>query len=81
MSEPGKGDPNSDRPKSFAHRLTGEALRQFKEASPEEKLRWLEEANAFVQQFVSREKQDRWERIKAEGEGPERTRRAAHGKK
>lgn len=47
----------------FAHRLSPEALRQFKDAPAEAKLRWLEEANAFVNRFVSAEKRERWRRF------------------
>jgi hypothetical protein len=40
-----------------------EALKQFKDVSPEAKLNWLEEANRFVNDFVSPEKLERWKRI------------------
>lgn len=49
--------------KPFAFRLSQEALDQFKDASPEAKLNWLEEANQFVNDFVSPEKLERWKKI------------------
>jgi len=47
----------------FVFRPSQEALRQFKDASPEAKLNWLEEANRFVNDFVSPEKLERWKKI------------------
>jgi hypothetical protein len=49
--------------KPFAFRPSPEALRQFRDATPEEKLNWLEEASRFVNAFVSPEKQERWKKI------------------
>lgn len=49
--------------KPFAFRPSQEALDQFKDASPEAKLNWLEEANRFVNDFVSPEKLERWKKI------------------
>jgi len=49
--------------KPFAFRPSQEALKQFKDASPEAKLNWLEEANRFVNDFVSPEKLERWKKI------------------
>ena len=49
--------------KPFAFRPSQEALNQFKDASPEAKLNWLEEANRFVNDFVSPEKLERWKKI------------------
>ena len=49
--------------KPFAFRPSPETLRQFKDASPEAKLNWLEEANRFVNDFVPREKLERWKKI------------------
>ena len=40
-----------------------ETLRQFKDASPEAKLNWLEEANRFVNDFVPPQKLERWKKI------------------
>lgn len=54
-SEPKKGP--------FAFRPSPEALRHFRNATPEAKLNWLEEANRFVNDFVSPEKQERWKKI------------------
>jgi len=36
---------------------------QFKDASPEAKLNWLEEANWFVNDFGSPEKLEKWKKI------------------
>ncbi len=55
-----KGKPQK---KPFAFRPSIEALRHFRHATPEEKLNWLEEANRFVNAFVSPEKQERWKKI------------------
>jgi hypothetical protein len=49
--------------KSFAFRPSQESLMQFKDASPEAKLNWLEETNRFVNDFVSPEKLERWKKI------------------
>lgn len=51
----------------FAHRLSREVLRQFRDAPAEAKLRWLEEAVAFVNRFVSPEKRERWRRFVEKG--------------
>ena len=47
----------------FVFRPSREALRQFKDVSPEAKLDWLEEANKFVHDFVSPSKLERWKKI------------------
>ena len=47
----------------FVFRPSQEALGQFKDASPEAKLNWLEEANRFVNEFVTPEKLERWKKI------------------
>jgi hypothetical protein len=49
--------------KPFAFRPSTDALRQFKNATPEAKLNWLEEASRFVNDFVSPTKQERWKKI------------------
>lgn len=49
--------------KPFAFRPSQEALRQFKDASPEAKLNWLEEASRFVSDFVSPQRLERWKKI------------------
>ena len=46
--------------KPFVHRLNSEHLRQLRDAPAGAKLQWLEEANAFVRQFVSARKLSRW---------------------
>jgi hypothetical protein len=49
--------------KPFTFCPSPDAVQQFKDASPEAKLNWLEEANRFVQDFVPREKLERWRKI------------------
>ncbi len=49
--------------KPFAFRPSPDALRQFKNATAEAKLNWLEDAGRFVNDFVSPEKRARWEKI------------------
>jgi len=49
--------------KPFVFRPSAEALKQFKDASPETKLNWLEEANRFVNDFVPRQKLERWKKF------------------
>lgn len=47
----------------FVFRPSQESLKQFKDASPEAKLNWLEEANRFINDFVSPSKLERWKKI------------------
>ena len=47
----------------FVFRPSREALKQFKDVSPEAKLNWLEEANRFVNDFVSPKKLERWKKF------------------
>lgn len=63
MADVNRRDRTAGGGKPFAHRLSREALRQFRDAPAEEKLRWLEEAAAFVNRFVSAEKRERWRRF------------------
>ena len=49
--------------KPFVFRVSPETLNQFKGASPEAKLNWLEEASQFVNDFVSPEKLEQWRKI------------------
>jgi hypothetical protein len=49
--------------KSFVFLPSTDTLMAFKDASAEDKLNWLEEANQFVNDFVSPEKLDLWKRI------------------
>lgn len=51
------------RKKPFVFHPSQETLKQFKDASPEAKLNWLEEANRFVNEFVSPQKLARWKKI------------------
>lgn len=54
------------RKEPFAFRPSLEALKQFKDASAEAKLNWLEEANRFVNDFVSPEKLERWKKYQGD---------------
>jgi len=47
----------------FVFRLTEDKLRECRNMTAEEKLRWLEEANAFVQKFVPADRLARWARL------------------
>ncbi len=47
----------------FVHRLTSEQLSMWWDASAEVKLQRLEEADAFVRQFVSAKKLCRWKAL------------------
>lgn len=49
--------------KPFAFRPSMDALKQFRNATPEAKLNWLEEANRFVNDFVSPSKLERWKKF------------------
>jgi hypothetical protein len=49
--------------KSFVFRPSLESLRQFKNASAEAKLNWLEDAARFVHDFVPQEKLEKWKKI------------------
>jgi hypothetical protein len=51
------------RKKPFVFRPSPETLKQFKDASPEAKLNWLEEANRFVNDFVPAQKLEKWKKI------------------
>jgi hypothetical protein len=48
----------------FSFRLSKEKLKEFHGLSAEAKLQWLEEANMFVNEFVSPEKLRKWEELK-----------------
>jgi hypothetical protein len=52
----------------FSFRLSKEKLKEFQGLSAEAKLQWLEEANMFVNEFVSPEKLRRWEEFKKAGQ-------------
>ena len=51
-------------PKGFAFRPDPDTLKACQNMSAEDKLRWLEEANQFVHQFVPAERLEQWERIR-----------------
>jgi hypothetical protein len=52
----------------FSFRLSKEKLREFQGLSAEAKLQWLEDANSFVNEFVSPEKRRKWEEFIKSGE-------------
>jgi hypothetical protein len=54
--------------KPFAYRPSKESLLHVRHASAEEKLQWLEEANAFVRQFLDPAKRERWRAYIAQDE-------------
>jgi len=64
-------EPTPPGPKPFAFRLREDTLKACRDMSAEDKLRWLEEANQFVRQFVPPDRLERWERIRRgqNGEG------------
>lgn len=49
----------------FCFTLDKEKLEQAYKLSPEMKLTWLEEANAFLNTFLSKEKRKTWERLRS----------------
>ena len=53
----------------FSFRLSPDKIREFKDLPADQKLDWLEEAGQFVRIAVSREKLERWERLKKESSG------------
>ncbi len=55
--------------KPFAFRPNEDTLRFCRNMSAEAKLRWLEEANQFVRQFVSPDRLERWEQIRRGQDG------------
>ena len=58
-----KKQDNGNKPQ-FVYRFSREKIIEFMGASAEEKLNWLEEANDFVNTFVSSEKMELWKKIK-----------------
>lgn len=60
MAKPGKAEPVEP----FVFRLTEDKLRECRNMTAAEKLRWLEEANAFVRKFVPAERLERWARLR-----------------
>lgn len=63
MSPPMKAPKAKSKKKPLVIRMTKEKLAECRGMSPEEKLRWLEEANLFVAKLVSPEKLSRWRNI------------------
>ena len=49
--------------KPFAFRPSTETLKEFRSASAEDKLNWLEDANRFVHDFVPAKKLEKWKKI------------------
>jgi hypothetical protein len=47
----------------FVFRLTRETLEECRGMSAAEKLKWLEEANRFVQKFVTKDQRARWKKL------------------
>jgi hypothetical protein len=60
VSHRNKTEDRTAKSKPFVHRLSKENLLQFKDASAEAKLQWLEEAKEFIGQFVGPRKLERW---------------------
>lgn len=75
MSNRNKTDDRVAKSAPFVHRPSKENLLQFKDASAEAKLQWLEEAKTFIGQFVGARKLERWKAFvmkgakKSEGRG------------
>ncbi len=61
--------PTPPTPKGFAFRPDPDTLKACQGMSAEDKLRWLEEANQFVRQFVPPDRLERWERIRRGQDG------------
>ncbi|MBI3995328.1 MAG: hypothetical protein HY349_05065 [Nitrospirae bacterium] len=53
--------------KPFVFRLTREKLQECRGMSAAEKLKWLEEANRFIQKFLTEGQLARWEKLKNAG--------------
>ena len=64
--------PTQPEPKAFAFRPSEAMLKACRGMSAEDKLRWLEEANQFIQKLVSPERLERWERIRRAGDTQDR---------
>ncbi len=47
---------------NFSFQLTPDQLKEFRNTTAEERLNWLEEANEFVETFVSEDIRRRWEK-------------------
>ena len=57
--------PNSkQKGKGFSYKPSKEYLAASKGLSPEEKLQWLEDANEFVNNFLSHEKLTLWKKFR-----------------
>lgn len=52
------------RKKAFSFRLSREKLKEFRGISSEDKLNWLEDANSFINEFLTKEKIRKWEKIR-----------------
>lgn len=64
MARQKKKQPRRKIAKTFCYQFTKETLDRFKGMSAGMKLEWLEEANEFVNKFVSPAKRKYWEKIK-----------------
>jgi hypothetical protein len=49
--------------KPFVFRLSKEKLEECREMSPAARLRWLEEANRFIQKFINENQLARWKKV------------------
>lgn len=56
--------PEKLRKKGFSYKPSKENLEAFKGLSPEEKLQWLEDANEFVNTFLSQKKLALWKKFR-----------------
>jgi len=50
-------------PEGFAFRISPERIKFFSRLTPEERLKWLEEAHEFVKNAVPAEKIKRWKAL------------------
>lgn len=67
MNNRNRTDDRTTKSEPFVHRLSKENLLQFKDASAEAKLQWLEEAQTFIRQFVGARKLERWQAFVRKG--------------
>lgn len=49
--------------KTFSFHLSREKIKEFKDISTEAKLNWLEDANNFINKFLSPENRKKWEKM------------------
>jgi hypothetical protein len=51
--------------RGFAHHHSDEELTAYRKVSAEQKLRWLHEAWRFTVDFLPRDKQEKWRKMRA----------------